>query len=108
MSRRAGRADRTGVFREPRDIVDIEGVAGGGARGPGGGAAGDEAAGGGSDEGGAGKNWLGIWFKCCHVYSRIYRNAEGTRYEGRCPRCGAAVKAMVGPGGSSQRIFAAE
>lgn len=55
-----------------------------------------------------GRTWLGIFFKCCHVYSRAYRNAAGTAYTGRCPRCGCAVTARVGPGGTSRRIFFAE
>lgn len=54
------------------------------------------------------RTWLGVFFKCCHVYSRVYRNASGTAYSGRCPRCGGAVTARVGPGGTSRRIFFAE
>lgn len=52
--------------------------------------------------------WLGVYFRCCHVYARVPRNAAGTAYLGRCPRCGAAVSAKVGPGGTSRRIFSAE
>ena len=49
--------------------------------------------------------WLGILFNCCHTYGRIYRNREGTEYVGRCPACGHIVRAGIGPGGSSRRIF---
>lgn len=52
--------------------------------------------------------WLSIWFACCHVYGRIYRNAQATAYEGRCPKCGAAVGARIGPNGTNQRVFRAE
>ncbi len=52
--------------------------------------------------------WLAVHFKCCQVYTRIYRNAAGTAYEGRCPRCGAPVNATVGPGGTRNRFFTAE
>ncbi|MBT8484073.1 MAG: hypothetical protein HKO59_02565 [Phycisphaerales bacterium] len=52
--------------------------------------------------------FLSIWFKCCHAYGRLYRNAEATAYEGRCPRCGSAVRARIGPGGTSRRMFVAE
>ena len=55
----------------------------------------------------AGRPWLAVRWKCCSVYSRVYRNAEGTRYEGRCPRCGKQVKAVVGEGGTSERFFEA-
>lgn len=52
--------------------------------------------------------WLAVHFKCCQVYTRIYRNAAGTAYEGRCPRCGSPVNASVGPGGTRNRFFTAE
>jgi hypothetical protein len=54
----------------------------------------------------AGK-FLSIWFRCCNVYGRIYRNAAQTAYEGRCPKCGAAVHASIGPGGTNRRSFEA-
>lgn len=53
------------------------------------------------------RRFLSIWFRCCHVYGRIYRNAEETAYEGRCPRCAAAVRALIGPGGTDRRVFEA-
>lgn len=54
-----------------------------------------------------GRAWLGLLFECCHAYGRIYRSADGTRYEGRCPRCGAPVSVRVGPGGTPARFFRA-
>jgi len=54
-----------------------------------------------------GKRFLGIVFKCCNVYGRIYVNREGTAYEGGCPRCGTRVKAAIGPRGSPARFFTA-
>jgi len=52
--------------------------------------------------------FLSVWYRCCHVYGRMYRNAERTAYEGRCPRCGASVRALIGPDGTDHRIFRAE
>lgn len=52
--------------------------------------------------------WLAVQWKCCSVYSRIYRNKEGTLYEGRCPKCARKVSARVGPGGTSKRFFEAQ
>lgn len=52
-----------------------------------------------------GRAWLGIFFRCCSQYGRIYKNAAGTMYVGRCPRCGCEVSARVGEGGTDQRFF---
>ncbi len=49
-----------------------------------------------------------VWYQCCHVYGRMYRNPEATAYEGRCPKCGAAVHALIGPDGSNRRMFLAD
>ncbi len=54
-----------------------------------------------------GRPWLAVQWKCCSVYSRIYRNKAGTMYEGKCPKCGSPVSAQVGPGGTSNRFFEA-
>jgi len=54
-----------------------------------------------------GRPWLAVQWKCCSVYSRIYRNKAGTMYEGKCPKCGSPVSAKVGPGGTSKRFFEA-
>ena len=53
------------------------------------------------------KPFLGIMFMCCRTYGRIHRNEEGTRYEGRCPRCGMNVRVPIGPKGTDQRFFVA-
>lgn len=58
--------------------------------------------------GASGRPWIGVFFRCCHVYSRIYRNAAGSAYTGRCPRCSSEVTARVGSGGTQRRIFFAE
>jgi len=69
--------------------------------------AGDErrAAGGGSGEA---RPFIGINFKCCGIYCRIYRNKEQTAYEGSCPKCRKRVKLPIGSGGTSCRFFDVE
>ncbi|UCD75744.1 MAG: hypothetical protein JSV91_02280 [Phycisphaerales bacterium] len=51
------------------------------------------------------RKFLSVHYRCCHAYGRLYRNAAGTAYEGRCPCCGAAVRALIGPHGTNQRTF---
>ena len=52
-----------------------------------------------------GKEFLGMHFHCCNIYSRIYKNKQGTAYEGRCPGCGKLVVVPLGKGGTSKRFF---
>jgi hypothetical protein len=51
--------------------------------------------------------FLGVMFECCHVYARIFRNKQGTAYEGHCPRCMRRLAIPIGPGGSPNRFFTA-
>ncbi|QPJ66628.1 MAG: hypothetical protein G3M78_14935 [Candidatus Nitrohelix vancouverensis] len=53
------------------------------------------------------KKFIGVMFECCKVYRRIYINKENNAYEGRCPRCGARVKATIGADGTDSRFFSA-
>ena len=56
---------------------------------------------------GTGRPYVGMHFKCCNVYNRIYINRELTAYAGLCPRCGAPVEVRIGPGGTDDRFFTA-
>ncbi len=51
------------------------------------------------------KPFLQVYFRCANFYQRVYRNAAGTHYVARCPRCGKVVRFAVGPGGTSERRF---
>ncbi len=49
---------------------------------------------------------VGVHFKCCNVYSKIYLNHAGTAYAGHCPICAAAIEIpIVNQGGSSSKFF---
>jgi hypothetical protein len=52
--------------------------------------------------------FIGVHFKCCGVYQRIYRSNDGQRYEGRCPKCARSVRFLVGQGGTDDRYFVVE
>ena len=56
---------------------------------------------------GPNRPFLSIWFRCCHVYGRLYKNADESAYVGRCPRCGAPVQALIGEHGTERRLFEA-
>ena len=54
------------------------------------------------------KRYISIYWKCCHSFSRIYKNKEGSAYEGVCPKCKSALSVPVGDHGTTQRTFIAE
>jgi hypothetical protein len=56
----------------------------------------------------AARPFVSVLFRCCNVYQRIYRSADGTKYEGRCPKCARPVRFLVGEGGTSERFFVVE
>jgi len=49
--------------------------------------------------------YIGIFWECCKVYSRIYLNKNETAYVGWCPRCSKRVQLNVSPAGSKSRFF---
>jgi hypothetical protein len=54
------------------------------------------------------RRFLSIWFRCCGTYGRAYRNASGTSWVARCPRCGGTATAPIGPAGSRRNVFIVE
>jgi len=81
----------TPFVADPEDIIDIDGLRPIQGR----------------EHTGPRRPFLSIWFRCCHAYGRLYRDHDGTAYEGRCPRCGTPVQALIGPSGTAQRMFEA-
>jgi hypothetical protein len=52
--------------------------------------------------------FIGMHFKCCNVYSRIYLNHSKTAFVGWCPRCAVKAEVRVSPNGTKTRFFKAE
>ncbi|MBN1257724.1 MAG: hypothetical protein JXA52_08470 [Planctomycetes bacterium] len=52
-----------------------------------------------------GRPFVSIFFDCCKVYNRIYKNKAGTHYVGWCPRCSRKISLKIGPGGTDDRMF---
>ncbi len=52
--------------------------------------------------------YLGMHFKCCNAYCRIYLNREGTAFRGHCPKCAQPVSIKVSSSGSSEKFWSAE
>ncbi len=51
--------------------------------------------------------FLGMHFKCCRIYARIYLNKQETAYVGWCPKCAAKVEIRVAETGTADRFFTA-
>ena len=49
--------------------------------------------------------YLGVMFKCCKVYSRIYMNKQKTAFVGWCPRCAKPMRVKISPDGTDARFF---
>ncbi|MBX3361416.1 MAG: hypothetical protein KF912_09640 [Phycisphaeraceae bacterium] len=50
---------------------------------------------------------IGVYFECANQYVRVYRNATGSEYLARCPKCAKTMSFLVAPGGTARRMFAA-
>ncbi len=50
---------------------------------------------------------IGVYFDCANQYVRVYRDASGTAYNARCPKCLKTMSFRVAPGGTPQRMFRA-
>jgi hypothetical protein len=54
---------------------------------------------------GLAKPFLMVWFKCAAKYQKVFRSADGSHYQARCPLCGKAMRFAVGAEGENRRQF---
>ena len=52
--------------------------------------------------------FVGVYFRCCHIYSRIFINKQKTAFVGWCPKCAAKIEMKISPTGSTERFFFAD
>ncbi|HOE65483.1 MAG TPA: hypothetical protein PLO62_03065 [Candidatus Hydrogenedentes bacterium] len=52
--------------------------------------------------------YIGVHFKCCNVYIRVYLDRFGRTFSGHCPKCMRRIEIKVGPGGSASRFWTAK
>lgn len=52
-----------------------------------------------------GKPWIGVRFMCAGAYRRVFRNADGSGYIARCPKCLACVRFRIEASGSNERFY---
>ncbi|MCP4725616.1 MAG: hypothetical protein GY863_11295 [bacterium] len=51
------------------------------------------------------KPFIGIHFKCCNVYNRIYMNNKKDAFVGWCPKCAKRVHIGISPDGVDSKYF---
>ena len=56
---------------------------------------------------GKARPFIGMYWKCCRVYSRIYLNKKRDAFVGWCPKCTKKVEVRVSPDGSDSSFFTA-
>ncbi len=52
------------------------------------------------------RDFVGVMFECCNIYSRVYIDKDRKAYTARCPRCGRPIHIKISPDGSDSRFFA--
>lgn len=51
------------------------------------------------------REFIGVTFSCCNIYSRIYLNKTKDAFVGWCPKCTAKMEVFISPVGSDARFF---
>jgi len=51
------------------------------------------------------RQYVGITFNCCNVYTRIYINKKRDAFVGWCPKCAKNVTIKISPDGEDSQFF---
>jgi len=52
--------------------------------------------------------FIGMLFKCCNAYGRLYLNPKKKEFYGRCPKCGKAAVMKISSDGQKGNFFVAD
>lgn len=51
--------------------------------------------------------YIGMHFKCCNAYARVYLNAKGDAFAGHCPKCARPIRIKASASGSKSKFWEA-
>jgi len=51
------------------------------------------------------RKYIGVFFECCNIYTRVYINKKKMAYIGYCPKCAQRAEVKIDKRGTDCRFF---
>ena len=51
------------------------------------------------------RKYIGVFFECCNIYTRVYINKKKSAYVGYCPKCAQRAEVKIDKRGTDCRFF---